>query len=384
MEIVAKDYKDGKLIRVQVEKGYIISVSNAASLHSNEDNLFVAPGLVDLQINGYNGIDFNAPDVNSEKIIAAVSALQKDGVTSFFPTIITNSTEQIAFLLKAIVNARHNKNVIADTIAGIHLEGPFISWQDGPRGAHDENFIIPPNWELFCKWQDVAEGNIKMITLSPEWDSSETFIKACVQSGVKVAIGHTGANESQIAAAVSAGATLSTHLGNGTHLNLPRHPNYIWEQLANDRLWINMIADGFHLPDCVLKVFLKVKQQKSFLVSDATSFTNQPPGIYDAHIGNKVVLSKDKRLSLFNNPTMLAGSAKSLIGCVNHLVKANLLGLATALDLASLKPLQFLSGIHKDPFQINSPADLILFKIVNSEIEIVQTIKSGQIVFSKI
>jgi N-acetylglucosamine-6-phosphate deacetylase len=233
---------------------------------------------------------------------------------------------------------------------------------------------------MFLNWQEAAEGNIQIITLSPEWPGAVSFIEQCVKTGVRVSIGHTAATPEQIRDAVSAGATMSTHLGNGCHLTLPRHSNYIWEQLASEGLWSSIISDGFHLPDPVLKVFLRVKPETTFLVSDTTSFGGLSPGIYAGHIGGEVELSQEGRLFMRKAPDILAGSAQSLLWCVNQLIIKEILPVKDAWKLASLKPMEFLNGVPGEPFQKGDIADIVLFKKSEGGVNILQTIKSGEIV----
>lgn len=261
MELIGKNYQNGENILIEIHGGVIEQVSRFEkdhldkNLHSNLP--YIAPGLVDLQLNGYQGVDLNGPNLAAEDIRQMVHLLWRQGITSFFPTVITNATERISGSLQVIAAACDRFQEVADAVAGIHLEGPFISAEDGPRGAHKTTYVKAPDWDLFMLWQQYSGNRIKLVTLSPEWPGANDFIRKCVRSGIKVAIGHTAATKIQIREATAAGATLSTHLGNGCHQVLPRFPNYIWNQLAADQLWCSLIADGFHLPEDVLKVFLK-------------------------------------------------------------------------------------------------------------------------------
>src|SRR5436190_12476173 len=157
-------------------------------------------------------------------------------------------------------------------------------------------------------------------------------------AGVTVSIGHTAATPEQIRAAVSAGASMSTHLGNGSHLVLPRHPNYVWEQLAQDALAACIIADGFHLPDSVIKVVMRVKGPNAILASDAVYLSGLKPGSYRTHIGGKVVLTRDGKLHLASNPKLLAGSVQMLIRSVEHLIRAGLTDPGEAWEMAAKRP----------------------------------------------
>ena len=151
-------------------------------------------------------------------------------------------------MIGAIRNLTRARNLAEGAaIAGLHIEGPHISPEDGPRGAHPQHCVRPPDVDEFHRWQEASNGSVKLVTVSPEWPESPGYIEAVVREGVVVAIGHTKATTDQIRDAVNAGATLSTHLGNGAHSMLPRHPNYLWDQLAEDRLAASFIADGIHL-----------------------------------------------------------------------------------------------------------------------------------------
>jgi N-acetylglucosamine-6-phosphate deacetylase len=268
-------------------------------------------------------------------------------------------------------------------IAGIHLEGPFISPEDGPRGAHDRAFVRPPDPDLFRRWQEGAGGRIRLVTLSPEWPGACPFIEGCVKEGVTVSIGHTAATPGQIRDAVAAGASMSTHLGNGSHLTLPRHPNYVWEQLAQDGLAACFIADGFHLPDSVIKVILRVKGRNAMMVSDAVYLSGLPPGTYDTHIGGKVKLRSEGRLHLAGDGRILAGSVRMVLSGVDHLVCAGLAGLGEAWEMASTRPAARMNLAAGRGLKASAPADFVLFARVKDRIEILETWKGGRKVFAQ-
>jgi N-acetylglucosamine-6-phosphate deacetylase len=376
----AIDYRTNKPICVEILNGCIHTISECEI--ALETTQYIAPGLVDIQINGYKGIDLNELGLQVSDVQKLTQILFEKGITSYFPTIITNSDETTSALLRVISNACETSSIVNTSIGGIHLEGPFLSIEDGPRGAHPKKYIKAPNWELFCNWQKAAGGRIKIITLSPEWQESNDFIRRCVDSGVIVSIGHTAATPEQIRNAIKAGATMSTHIGNASHAMLPRHSNYVFEQLASDGLWSTIIADGFHLPDALLKIFIKMKPQKSILVSDATSYADLQAGTYSSHIGGEVVLDATGRLFMKHSPNMLAGSAQSLLWCVNQLVKKNILSLQEAWDMASIKPTESLFGNSKNCLQVGNIADLVIFEKNKDSLEIIKTIKSGELVFS--
>jgi N-acetylglucosamine-6-phosphate deacetylase len=374
-------YDTGKPVRLEISGG---KIANVTFLPGHGTDLpILAPGLVDLQVNGYGGIDFNDTSLSVSDVFKGVQLLAGQGITTFFPTLVTNTDAAIVKLLGTLVQACETYPQVEASIGGIHLEGPFLSPEDGARGAHSKHLVRPPDWQLLLHWQAVAKGKIKLITLSPEWENTDMFIAQCVQNGLLVSIGHTSASSEQIRAAVKAGARLSTHLGNGAHLTLPRHPNYIWEQLAQNQLWASVIADGFHLPDAFLKVVLKVKSSRTVLISDCTMYAGLTPGKYKSHIGGEVTLDKKGKLYMTNHPDLLAGSAQSLPWCIHQVLKLDVLSLKDAWDMASLKPKELLSGKHQTAFKVGDAADLVCFRQNQNGFVILQTIKNGEVAYSE-
>lgn len=371
----------GKPVEVHMENGFITSIlpyqaSNANALP------FVAPGLVDLQINGYKGYDYNTLPFDKNLPKQATVNLWANGVCSYCPTVITNSDEAIEKAAYTIAQACKEDSLVDASIIGIHLEGPFISSDDGPRGAHDKQFVKAPDWDLFTRWQKASEGRIKIVTISPEWLEAPEFITKCVRSGVVVSIGHTNATTEQIERAVEAGATMSTHLGNGAHVMLPRHPNYIWDQLAEDRLWAGIICDGFHLPMSVVKSFIRSKLGNIFMVSDVSYLSGMKPGKYNTLIGGKVVLTPEGRLHLEENPKLLAASVQLQIQGIANLVHAGILTLAQAWEMASVKPAAFMKCKQAAGLAVGAPADIVLFTQEKKGLVVRSTWKRGQEVFS--
>ncbi|WP_242698048.1 N-acetylglucosamine-6-phosphate deacetylase [Bacillus sp. SD088] len=371
-------YATGEQIFVSIEEGTISQIQAVAK--QRERGLpYIAPGLVDLQINGYGRNDFNTLPISQELVEQITRALWREGVTSYCPTIITNHDEAIEKAVEVIAKASDQQ--VQQCITGIHLEGPFISPEDGPRGAHGKEYIKAPDWDLFQTWQNAARGMIKIITLSPEWTGSFDFISKCVENDVVVAIGHTAATPEQIQKAVAAGAKMSTHLGNGAHVNLPRHPNYIWEQLAQDDLWTCLIADGFHLPESFLKVAMKTKGFQSMLVSDAVYLSGLEAGEYETHIGGKVVLTPEGKLYLQANPNLLAGSVKMLKDGVTYLLKTGLCNLWEAWEMAAIRPSTFMKLPTQKGLIEGAPADLVVFNLEDKHVNILQTYKAGTLVY---
>jgi N-acetylglucosamine-6-phosphate deacetylase len=261
------------------------------------------PGLFDLQVNGFAGVDFNDPATTQEDLARAIAALRATGVTRFLPTLITGPAERFlacARLLSACPDP---------AVAGLHMEGPYLAPE--AAGAHPDAHLAPPSFDDFSRRQEAAGGRILLVTIAPEVPGALPFIERLVTAGVRVAIGHTAAGPDAIRDAVRAGATISTHLGNACPLLLPRHPNLIWEQLAADELTACLIVDGHHLPPSVVKVMVRAKSLgKTVLVTDAVAAAAQPPGRY--RLGEvPVELSAAGRVTIVGTDR-LAGSALTL------------------------------------------------------------------------
>jgi N-acetylglucosamine-6-phosphate deacetylase len=375
--IYGRHFAGGQGISIALRRDKIASVKGGVG------EAYVAPGLVDLQINGFRGLDFNTLPLSEDLPGRVTRELWSEGVTSYLATVITNAPDAIEACCTAIRRACERDEDAAQGIAGIHLEGPFIASEDGPRGAHDRRFVTPPDWKKFEKWQKAAGGRIRLITLSPEYPGAAAFIRRCVTAGVTVSVGHTAATPEQIREAVAAGASMSTHLGNGSHLMLPRHPNYVWEQLSQDALAACIIADGFHLPDSVIKVVMRVKGPNAMLASDAVYLSGLKPGPYRTHIGGKVVLTKDGKLHLASNPKLLAGSVQMLIRSVEHLIRAGLTDPGEAWEMASTRPAMAMKLSAGRGLTPGAPADLVVFRRERDRITLLETWKGGRKVFER-
>jgi N-acetylglucosamine-6-phosphate deacetylase len=342
-------------ISVVVTEGRIAAVE-PVSLTSGP---YLAAGLIDLQVNGFRGLDLNDGAVTPARVVALTRMIAGLGVTTYLPTLVTASRASLLSALAAIAEARQQNPLCARMVPFVHVEGPFLAPEDGPRGGHPRQHIRPPDLDEVAEWQQVSGNLVGKITLSPHHDRAHHFIRALADQGILVAIGHTSATAEQIRAAVTAGARLSTHLGNGAAATLPRHPNFIWAQLADDRLDAGFIADGFHLPADTFKAMLRAKGlERSYLVSDTTAAGGLPPGIYDQPIGGRVEVGGDGRLSVVGTP-YLAGASRPLKEDVALAIRMADLTLADGLRLASSNPGRFVG--HRGRLALGEAADLIVF-----------------------
>jgi len=293
------------------------------------------PGFVDLQVNGFAGVDFNTPGRSPEQIIKAMDAMRATGVTRCLPTLITSSLDTFSACAQAILAARD------PAFAGFHMEGPYISPEDGARGAHPAAHVVPASIEDFKRRQDAADGLIRLVTIAPEIAGAIKLIEYLVSQNTRVAIGHSMAKHDDIQNAIKAGATMSTHLGNGCPQTLHRHNNVIWEQLAADELIAGIIVDGHHLPPAVVKSMLRVKgMARTILVTDAISAAAAPPARY--FIGDlEVEVDTNGRVSQ-PGASNLAGSSLTVNAAVANTVRFCGLTLKEVLPLASTQPAHYI------------------------------------------
>ncbi len=377
MKITGIFIVDHKPLEITLTETSVESVK-AVSQASVKNDYFISTALVDIQVNGFFGYDLNVPTVTDTDVCKMVRELWRVGTGLICPTIVTNSFENISNSLRAVVNACESDQCIADSILGIHLEGPYISDVDGPRGAHPLEYVRDPDWEEFQQLQNIAEGKICLVTLAPEKKGAIQFIEKLVENGIVVAIGHTNASAEDIQDAISAGASLSTHLGNGAHAEIRRHPNYIWEQLAADELDASLIVDGHHLPPSVVKSMIRAKQPKRcILISDAVSLAGLDPGNYE-FAGSAVELTEDRVVRL-SGTEYLAGSAIELVKGIENTIKFTGLTLQKVIPFATIHPLILLGEIER----IEKLRDLFVFKYDydRKEITPVATIINGEMVY---
>ena len=241
----------------------------------------IVPALFDLQVNGFAGVDFQQPDLTLADLRRAVAALRAHETHRILLTLITDDIDALCRKLDRIEQARRADAVIAETVCGYHLEGPWLSAEPGYCGAHPPEKMRAPKLADFQRLQDAAGGNLRLVTLAPELAGSAEFIAELTHRRIVVSLGHTNASNAQIDDAIRAGATLCTHLGNGVPMTLPRHDNIIQRLLARDELTACLIPDGAHLPPFVLRNFFRAKPSgKVVLTTDAMAAAAAPPGRY--------------------------------------------------------------------------------------------------------
>jgi len=370
----------GEPTLVEFSNGLISNVDPLLD-HSQAGDVTIAPGFVDLQVNGFAGVDYNEPSSSHEEIARSLRVMFSTGVTRVFPTVITGDPERMVGALRNLAAARESLED-GGAMEAFHVEGPHISPEDGPRGAHQQRWVRPPDVNEFLRWQEAAQGNVRLVTLSPEWPGAPLYIEALASEGVATSIGHTRATREQIQDAVSAGATLSTHIGNGAHGVLQRHPNYIWEQLAEDRLAASFIVDGIHLGEAFLRVALRAKGiERSVLVTDAVMPALCAPGVYK--LGEIEVELKDDQRVVLRGGTRLAGSSLRMDRAIDNVMRIARVSLTEAVTMATINPARVGRIANRQRgLRPGERADLVRFRMVDGQMEVIETYLSGRKVFS--
>jgi N-acetylglucosamine-6-phosphate deacetylase len=356
--ILGRDPSTGSGIVVTTE-GELIK---AIEFGEHGEKQWLSAGFVDLQVNGYAGHDLNGLTLDVATVRSLCQAMLKVGVTTFLPTLITAPEVRLIAALRTIREACAQHPEVAAMVAGIHVEGPHIAPEDGPRGAHPAADVRPPSFGEFDRWQQAAGGLIKLVTVSPHWPEAPAYIRHLVKAGVTVSLGHTSADAGQITSAVDAGATLSTHLGNGSHAMMNRRHNHLWPQLAEDRLAAMFIADGHHLTSAQLKAMLRAKGPgRALVVSDTVALGGLPAGKYQTPIGGKVELKADGFLAIDDGTgNYLAGAALPLTAAIPVLVNQVGLTFGEAVTLMTSAPGRIVGG--RGVLAVGQPADLVSFR----------------------
>jgi len=375
-------YATGNPVRIEIINGRIGNIAEIKELENNNSSLFIAPGLIDNQINGYANVDFSGNNFSAGDIVEATRAIWREGVTSFLPTLISNSSENLIKNFRILDEALRKNEVLRDSIPGFHLEGPYISSEEGFRGCHPVQHLRKPSWDEFSSFQKASGERIIQVTIAPELEGAMEFIRLCTKNGIVVAIGHTNASSEQIRNAVENGAKLSTHLGNGCANLIHRHRNPIWPQLANDHLTPSIIADGHHLLPDEIKVFYKVKGYDNLiLTSDVMYLAGMAPGKY-LFLESEVILKADGML-LNAEQNCLAGASFPLKKGVENMMNFTGCSLPKAINMASGNVARIYSLYDRGILATGNRADLILFVRDGNQLQIKKTYLNGNLVYQE-
>lgn len=360
----------GRLLGVEkpsdlvLEEGRVIRVVPAARTPADFGSVrsIIGPTLFDIQINGAGGFDLQGGKVTVDDVYGVSEVLARHGISRWVPTLVTGPQEELEHGCRVLAEAAKEPRM-RRTMPGIHIEGPYISPLDGPRGAHPLEHVRPPSLREFHLLQKASGNHILYVTMAPELPGALRFIKAVTAQGVMVSLGHHAATSAQVSAATDAGARLSTHLGNGSSPMMHRQHNPLWPQLAEDRLHASFIADMHHLPGEALKTFIRAKgPQRCILTSDATNLMAMPPGIY-VFAGSKVELRTDGKICLCGTD-LLAGSGVPLLQGVVNAWRCGAMTLKEAFASATTVPARLL-GLPAPPAcaSVGRRANFVVFDV---------------------
>lgn len=304
------------------------------------------PGFIDLQINGYMGVDFSSPDLRADQIDLAFDAIVASGTAGFLPTVITAAPHvyerNLPLLARRMDTAPGGRHAL-----GIHLEGPFLCPEPGYIGAHPPEHTRLPDPEYLRRLQELAQGKIKALTMAGGLPGDAETAAAARALGIRVFLGHQRCARADLLRMTQAGAVALTHLGNGLPNDLNRFGNPLWAGLVADGLAAMLIADGHHVCDDLIRIMVQMKGAAQLvLVSDASPVAGLPPGHYVA-LGNEVVLEPSGYLYAVGK-NCLAGSSASLLQCANYLAASDLLSPADIAAAASTRPLQLMGMAPED------------------------------------
>lgn len=375
-------YLDNKPVSVEIKEGKVVSIKRISRLSGKDEPAYIAPGLIDNQVNGFAGISFSfgGGELNREGILKATRELWKKGVTSYLPTLTTSSKELLLRNFSLLASLKEDPE-LKGSIPGFHLEGPYISPVDGYRGAHPLRHVRKPDWKEFMEFFEASGRSILTVTVAPELDGAMEFIRNCTGLGITVGIGHHNATKDIIDEAVINGARIATHLGNGCANMINRHVNPLWPQLANDQLMASMICDGFHLRDEEIIVFYRVKgPEKTIITSDVTGFASLPPGEYKNEEGETIELTRDGMLR-YPAQNVLYGSASPISRGVAHIMTITGCSLGEAIRMASTNPAKLYGLSDRGTIEPGKRADLIIFEPGDSDLLIKKTYVNGELVY---
>ena len=311
-ELHAWHYATRKPTRVTWSAGRIVSLSEVAEKAATD--IWVAPPLLDLQINGYAGVDFQQDDVTEEESLRAVRALRRDGCAKFFLTLITDEWRCMMSRLRHYCELRRNNPELQGAILGFHIEGPFLSPQPGFCGAHDPALMINPTRAHIRELMETVGEIPLLLTIAPEWPGSHDAIVEARKSGCHVNIGHTDATREQLTLALSCGAFAFTHLANGCPQSLDRHDNILWRALDLDELWVSLIPDGHHVSPQLFRIIHRLTGENIYYTTDAMSAAGAGPGKY--RLGKLELEVKDDGVVRYPGKTNFAGSSLTPIAGV--------------------------------------------------------------------
>jgi len=278
-EIHAWHFATRKPVRLRWADGFVTHLEAVSS--PPPQNRWIAPGLLDLQVNGYAGVDFQGKDLRVDELLVAVRGLRSAGCTKFLVALITDEWPRLMDRLRRLRSLRSQSAELQAAIIGWHIEGPFLSAEPGFHGAHDASCMRDPSPEHMHELRAAAGDDPLLLTLSPERPGALATIQAAVSQRMAVSLGHTDAPADILRQTVRAGARAFTHLGNGCPRSLDRHDNILWRVFETRGLMVSLIPDQIHVSPPLFRLVHRVLDPESiYYTTDAMSAAGAPPGRY--------------------------------------------------------------------------------------------------------
>lgn len=369
-------YVEGKgLVNCTVEfdeKIQKISKKSKAEEIALPKNAIVLPGFVDQHIHGAGGSD--GMDGSLEDIATIAKTVAGEGTTTFLVTTMTQSKENITKAMQAVKTYREQASKDGARVAGIHLEGPFIA--AAHKGAQPLEYVAQPAIETFDEYNKASGNAIKVVSLAPEVDGAEEFIRHIANQGIVASIGHSGAKYADIKKAVDAGAKNVTHTYNAQSALHHREIGVVGSAMLLDELNCELIADTIHVSVPAMQLLIKNKPaDKLTLITDAMRAKGIPDGV--SELGGQTVYVKNGEARLEDGT--LAGSVLRMNRAIENIVTKVGVPLLQAVDFATINPAKNL-GIDKEvgSIKVGKRAD---FTVINENFDVLMTVRDGEIVY---
>jgi N-acetylglucosamine-6-phosphate deacetylase len=351
-----------------VEDKVLTQLNSVSQPPDGDGEFWLSPGLFDIQVNGMLGYNLSDEDLTVERVAEINEALENRGVTRWCPTITTQDPAIVGRNLGILREVIEKK--VAPNIHCIHMEGHYISSEEGYRGVHMERFIRDPDPEEFDRWQEKSGGHIGLFSLAPERKGAMEFIRKLRSDGVRVGLVHHHADHNTVLEAHAAGASLSTHLVNGCAKMIHRQHNILWSQLSIDDMWASFIADGYHIPHYTLRAVIKAQGiNRSILTSDLAHLSGMPEGEYFKY--DRTVVVKDGGLWVKSEGTdLLSGAVKTLEQDCEYLASHSGFSIEQALLMASLNPARYFGIEDQMELFPGRKPPMILFSWKNNKLSV--------------
>jgi len=375
-EIAGWDYTTRQPVRLRWVDGLICGLETVGDAPSD---LWIAPSLMDLQINGYGGVDFQQDGLTVEDLLAATQGLCDAGCANYLLTLITDDWPKLMARLRHLRALRAQSMALRRAIAGWHIEGPFLSAEPGFCGAHNPAAMCDPKPEQIRELRQITESDPVLLTIAPERADAIPAISLAVALGIKVSLGHTNAPYERLMQAIETGATGFTHLGNGCPRDLDRHDNILWRAFEMRGLTASLIPDGIHVSPRLFRLIHRTLGGNSiYYTTDGMAAAGAPPGTY--RIGRlELEVGADQVVRLPGKPNFAGSALRPIDGVFRA---AEMLGCPwqEVWPRFSLAPTRFM-GLAGGKLQVGEPATFCAVEVSPSnQLRAIQTVICGQAV----